>query len=99
MTQMQITSIEAYFTKVKPTVGPKQQKVLEAIEELGPCTDSMIVEFLNWPINCVTPRRNELVKKGKVKKAFIGESQNGRSAVWWDIKTRDWQKQYDSENS
>ncbi len=43
-----------------------RQQVFIAIRKLGVCNDRMIAEYLGWPINRVTGRRNELVKNGLV---------------------------------
>ena len=82
MSNITQTSMLAWF-EVKPKLGEKQANVLEALELKYPATDKMLAAYLGWPINCVTPRRNELVKKGKVVEARIDKDITGRKATYW----------------
>ena len=51
--------------------GRRQMEVYEAIRtSRTPICDRAIVRKLNRLINCITPRRNELVKKGVVREAY-----------------------------
>ena len=75
------TSLMAY-SEVKRVVGVRQQLVLSAILSLGVATDKQLAKFLQWPINCVTPRRGELVKLGRVKELGTVD-QDGRSVMVW----------------
>lgn len=59
------TSYQAY-TEVKENIDKCRAKVLNAIKELGICTDKDIANKLGWEINRVTGRRGELVIEGKV---------------------------------
>lgn len=59
------TSYQAY-TEVKENIDKCRAKVLNAIKELGVCTDKDIANKLGWEINRVTGRRGELVIEGKV---------------------------------
>ena len=56
------TSLEA-FERVYPRIGERQLQVLESLTFVEAATDAMIGKAINLPINCITPRRNELVKK------------------------------------
>lgn len=81
---IQQTSLLAY-KEIRAKVGGKQAKVLEALTQLRVATDKELACFLQWPINCVTPRRNELVKMGQV---FEGGKvmQEERLAILWTVK-------------
>ena len=66
--------------------------VLTAIKKLQPCTDKQIAEFLQWPINRITPRRLELQTNGTValaKKDTDPESK--RLVSFWKIKESNYQ--------
>lgn len=80
---MQTTSLFAYITDVLPKLGDKQKVVFETLKSFNR-TDQEIANELGWPINCVNGRRNELVKKGLIKKVGI-RIQNGRPAIVWGI--------------
>lgn len=58
---VQQTSIDAFHES--NTIGSNQQKVYEVIKTLGPCCNLDIAYCLRIPINRITPRTNELVKK------------------------------------
>lgn len=71
-------------------IGEKQRKVYKTIKLLKTASDARIAKFLNWPINCVTGRRNELVTAGLVE--FAAKKYNpdtNRSVCVWKIKTLD----------
>jgi hypothetical protein len=69
-----------------------RQQVFITIRKLQPCTDKQISEYINWPINRVTPRRGELVESGLVVQAMKGEDPNsGRLVNWWMIKPVNYQ--------
>jgi DNA-binding MarR family transcriptional regulator len=61
----QITSYLA-FEEVLMTLGDRQKLVLSAIKKIQPCSNLEISKYLNLPINTVTPRCQELRKKGLV---------------------------------
>lgn len=72
------------FSDIKPELGERQQKVLEVVHLHGPMTNSEIAEKLDWSINTVTPRTNELVKRRKLvqfEKRYC--SITGRLAIVW----------------
>ena len=60
------TSIQAYEL-VLNSIGRRQTAVYKAIEKGVSMTNSEIAVYLQLPINQVTPRTNELVKKGLVR--------------------------------
>lgn len=82
MHALQQTSLFA-FREVQKTLGTRQKAVYDALRT--PKTDKEIADCLNLAINEVTPRRNELVKLGMVRKAGVVK-QNGRSAISWEIQ-------------
>lgn len=64
---MQQTSLLAYQSILKTgELGDMQKKVWETIKAHPDSTDKEISLYAQMPINCVTPRRNELVKAGFV---------------------------------
>lgn len=67
-------------------LGNKQMEVLEKIEELQPCSNKTIAEALNWEINRVTGRVNELAKKGIIKSEKVARNNIGRLEKLWQIK-------------
>lgn len=80
------TSYPAY-EEVKESVEKCRAKVLQAIKELGVCTDKDIANKLGWEINRITNRRGELVIEGKVvcdgkRKDLI----TNRTVNYWRVK-------------
>jgi hypothetical protein len=67
---IQQTSIEA-FQKVMPKINFRQEMVLEHLYWVGEATDAMIGASIKLPINCITPRRGELVKKKLIEKSRV----------------------------
>lgn len=60
------TSLEA-FRRVSPKIGKSQAKVLDVIRAHPEgLTDAEINHYLQWTINRITPRRNELQKIGLI---------------------------------
>lgn len=63
------TSFDIFKTEIEPTLGERQNAVLEVMEVMAPAGDSTnteISEMLGWSINRVTPRIFELRSLGKV---------------------------------
>lgn len=87
-TKMRFTSIEAYKS-ILPELGKKQGMVFYAIFKIQPCMDIQIANYLNVPINTITPRRGELVKKGLVEEHDIIKNAYGRKAIRWRIKRKE----------
>lgn len=54
------------FEKIKHIRSNTQHLVFEALRKLGYASNTMIAKELGWTINRVTPRINELRKKGFV---------------------------------
>lgn len=74
------TSIEAY-KKVK--LGHKQLIVYRALKKLGRATDLELSDYMDEPINEVTPRRNELVHYGYIREDGRKVNKTGNSAKTW----------------
>ncbi len=68
-------------------IGRRQRQVLDAITELWRQgwrpSDQDIAAYLGWPINCITPRRGELVDAGCVIKGGDKRAETGRRVSWW----------------
>ncbi len=68
-------------------LGRCQRQVLDAITELWRQgwrpSDQDIAAYLGWPINCITPRRDELVDAGRVIKGGDKRGETGRRVSWW----------------
>jgi hypothetical protein len=84
---MNDTSLQAYETEVRPKLGEKQaavRRLLLAYPE--GLTNAEIAKLLEWTINRVTPRTNELVKLGAVKDAGKRTCRvTGRTAHLWRL--------------
>lgn len=85
------TSIKALRElKEKKIIGLRQEAVLEAIRDIGPCTDSEIMKHLRFKDrNAVSPRRNELMNLQVIKKHDVRTCKiTGFKATTWiiDIK-------------
>lgn len=79
------TSLPAY-QEAKKKLGDKQLAVYKIINASTRCNDRMIAEALNWPINTVTPRRNELVINGYIESAGVfKDGVTGRKVNYWKI--------------
>ena len=59
------TSLDAY-KGIKAELGKRQTVVLDVIKHLKNPTNVEISRYLGLPINTITPRTNELRKKGLV---------------------------------
>jgi len=59
------TSLRAYL-EIKPSLGKRQLEVLNALKELKIASNTQIADYMNRPINTITPRINELRGKGLV---------------------------------
>lgn len=59
------TSLEA-FNKIKKDLPECRLQVYKTLKKMEYATNSMIAGDLNWTINRVTPRTNELKKMGLI---------------------------------
>lgn len=81
---VQVTSILSYRA-LKDVIGDRQITVLDVLERSEePLSDKQIAAALKWPINCVTPRRGELVEMGLVESAGhrFDSGTNRHEYVW-----------------
>ena len=69
-TNMQRTSMEAYYREVLPSLGERHAQVLKVFTDNPTMdfTNMELAEELGWSINRVTPRVYELRGKGKKNK-------------------------------
>lgn len=81
---MSKTSLFAYNSIQE--LGNKQMEVFEKIVELQPCSNKTIAESLNWEINRVTGRVNELAKKRLIKSEKNARNGIGRLEKLWEVK-------------
>ncbi len=81
---MRQTSLEA-FHEIKLGLPSRREAVLSAIKHLVLVSDRQLSVFLQWPINCVTPRRNELVKNGVVVESGCRIENGRRVTVWCEV--------------
>lgn len=79
------TSILAY-KEVEPKLGHRQRAVLEALETLGTANNKEIAQYLDWEINRVTGRVNELRTLKKIEIAYKGRSAEGRTVQFYRVK-------------
>ena len=81
MNNLQETSVESYQSL--DDIGKRQKDVLRAIKMLREPTNLEISNFLGIPINSITPRTNELVKRGLVVYSRKKLNPTGRMALAW----------------
>lgn len=85
---IQDTSLQAYYNEVKPTLGERQRVVYEALKTKEDITNTELSLLLDWPINTVVPRVNELRKIGLVEDAGKRICRvTGRSVHSWRLRT------------
>jgi hypothetical protein len=66
----------------------RQAGVAAALGELREASDQELAIQLGWPINCVTPRRGELVELGVVVRADVRKNALGRLVSFWRLVDR-----------
>lgn len=77
------TSLMAY-DELQPSLGRRQQEVLDVIRVFGPVSNEEIARHLHLPINCVTGRVHELREKHHlVKSDGIGYNVRGKRVHVW----------------
>ena len=90
LTNLQETSLSVYRTEVQPKLGEKQAVVLAAFTPRNGMTDAELQEVIGWPINCLTNRRGELVKKNLLrehcrrKQNTSDPAKNARTAICFE---------------
>ena len=88
--QVADTSLQIY-RQIQPTLGTKRAQVLKVLRSATQAgfdmTDKELSRALHWEINCITGRRDELVKLGLVvlnQKRGCGVT--GNRAKAWKVK-------------
>jgi len=82
---MRKTSLLAY-NQILDSLGRRQKIVFDIIEDLGPLNNRQISTILNIPINSITPRVNELVKRKVVKEAYTDKDRiSNRLSIYWKV--------------
>ncbi len=70
-------------------LSEKQQTVYNAIESLKLATDKEVSHALNWEINRVTGRRNELIDIGRIEPVGkIFDNHTGRWLMQYRVKVK-----------
>lgn len=84
---IQETSLEAW-KDIQENLGQKQTEVLKCIKEQTlPINNRLIAKELNKPINCITPRVNELVKMGLIEEKFKHrDKETKKTTIFWGTK-------------
>ena len=81
--RIQLTSLMA-FADVLENLGERQLQVLKTIDKIEPCNNLMISDYLNLPINSITPRVKELRGKRLVIKSHVGKCPiTNRPTIFW----------------
>jgi predicted transcriptional regulator len=84
-TLVQKTSLIA-FDEIQPKLGIRQLEVLNAFKQKENFTNYELADFLQRPINTITPRVHELRKFGLVKEHSRRPCKvTGRIAISWEI--------------
>lgn len=87
-TNVQETSIETYHDEVKPTLGARHKRVMEALATRADFTNLELATYLGWPINTATPRVFELREMGLVVESSKRlDAGSGRKAIAWRLAT------------
>jgi hypothetical protein len=60
----------------------KRALVYQALTLRGPSTDKELAAYMAWPINCLVPRRNELVRAGVI----VSTGQRRGGGTLWRVK-------------
>lgn len=71
------------WDSIQKELNDKQKVVLWAFKSQGDMTNAEMADFLQWPINCVTPRVGELVKLHHIEARGIKNGPTGRRAIVW----------------
>ena len=84
-TSIQPTSLQSYYTEIKPHLGDRQKVVLEEIKKGGNMTNNEIAASLGVQINTITPRVHELRKLGLVIEGVKRVCRvTGRTVIAWE---------------
>ena len=83
MRDMSQTSILNYRTLVQPKLTEREKWVLEAIEELAPCSNEQVAEYLGVPVNVTSGRFTGLRNKKHIEKVRRGFNKQGRMVDYY----------------
>ena len=75
------TTSRMAFEEIKPELMERQGAVYAWLKDAGPRSDRAISDGMGIPINCVTPRRGELVEMGMVEFHGYGTDPNTNKKV------------------
>lgn len=82
---MRQTSLQAYWSLTNLQISKRQREVLHALNAIAPACNRQVSEYSGIPINVVTPRMNELVKKKIVVEAYQGFDITGKRVMFWEL--------------
>jgi len=84
------TSLQAYKEIIdNQELGRRQKQVYEVFAKYGELTNLEVSKVLWIPINSITPRTNELYKKGLIEESKRDICPiSGRKAIFWRITSR-----------
>ncbi|GAC1499067.1 MAG: hypothetical protein NVS1B10_01390 [Candidatus Saccharimonadales bacterium] len=85
---MRQTRFEAYLV-VKKGLSRRQTQVLNAVKRLQPCNYLTLCDDLNLGSHNVYPRIVELVKKDKIKEAYVKIGPTGNQMTYYRVATDD----------
>lgn len=79
------TSLAAYNSMTDQELSPKRRRIYDALRALGPMTNRQLSKVLNWEINRVTGRVNELVNDFALvaKCAVVDDPETGHPNTVW----------------
>jgi hypothetical protein len=83
MRAMSQISMDNFFTTVKPKLTKREEWVLEAIEEIAPCSSEMVANRLGVGVNVVSGRFTGLKKKRKIIKDHEGTNEFGNKVAYY----------------
>ena len=92
------------FEKIKPSLGERQFQVFKAFKKLEYATNTMVSNYLNLPINCITGRCKELRDKNLLKRSHISTCPITKNrAQYWTLTKfeggKKWKKQITGQRS
>lgn len=85
MREVRETSLQSW-REVQFELGDRQLKVFQEIRDKKYITNAMLSRNIGLPINSITPRTNELVKKGLVREGYRDRCPvTGRVSIFWEV--------------
>lgn len=93
--QQRNTAIQSYH-EIIDSLPDRRKRVYEALLELKTACNLDVAEFLDLPINRITPRMNELVKLGVVTEDHRGLcGRTGKRVIYWKVNR---EEKYEQSN-